>query len=194
MSSFVPTELYGGAITVELPAAFADVSTIRQVPDNQEVYLERDGFTSVIFDIMERVEQSQAANDEEALKFHYSDMVGDSNDATHFWHSNTASLSRLPNIPAYTLVATQHPTPDASSRKPQPDFTAIVLILVRLAQQKTDIVITVNVPHVPGEYPKEEVDFSKAKQGPLMDAAAAIKQQILQTFDVKDWSLFVNDE
>ncbi|KAK8175181.1 ran-interacting Mog1 protein [Phyllosticta citrichinensis] len=188
MSSFVPTELYGGAITVELPAAFADVSTIRQVPDNQEVYLERDGFTSVIFDIMERVEQSQAANDEEALKFHYSDMVGDSNDATHFWHSNTA------NIPAYTLVATQHPTPDASSRKPQPDFTAIVLILVRLAQQKTDIVITVNVPHVPGEYPKEEVDFSKAKQGPLMDAAAAIKQQILQTFDVKDWSLFVNDE
>ncbi|KAK7521572.1 Mog1/PsbP/DUF1795, alpha/beta/alpha sandwich [Phyllosticta citriasiana] len=194
MSSFISTELYGGAITVDLPATFADVSTIRQVPDNQEVYLEKDGFTSVIFDIMERVEQSQAANDEEALKFHYSDMVGDSNDATHFWHSNTASLSRLPNIPAYTFVATQHPTPDASSRKPQPDFTAIVLILVRLAQQKTDIVITVNVPHVPGEYPKEEVDFSKAKQGPLMDAAAAIKQLILQTFDIKDWNLFVNEE
>lgn len=71
-------------------------SSIRQVPDNQEVYLERDGFTSVIFDIMERVEQDQAANDEEALKFHYADMVGDSNDATQFWHSNVAVLSRMP--------------------------------------------------------------------------------------------------
>ncbi|KAK8218123.1 hypothetical protein IWZ01DRAFT_531880 [Phyllosticta capitalensis] len=194
MSSFIPTELYGGAITVELPSTYADVSSIRQVPDNQEVYLERDGFTSVIFDIMERVEQGEAANDEEALKFHYADMVGDSNDATQFWHSNVAVLSRMPNTPAYTLVATQHPAPDPSSRRPQPDFTAIVLILVRLAQQKTDIVITVNVPHVPGEYVKEDVDFSRAKQGPLMDAAAAIKQQILQTFEIKDWNLFVNEE
>jgi len=68
------------------------------------------------------------------------------------------------------------------------------MILVRLVEQKTDIVITVNVPHVPGEYRKEGIDLPAQKVGPLLDTATAIRQRILETFDVKDWSLFVNDE
>lgn len=98
------------------------------------------------------------------------------------------------NAPAYTIIATQHPAPQQENRRPQPDFTAILLVLVRLAEQKTDIVITINVPHVPGEYAKDEVDFAAARQGPLMDTAAAIRQQILQTFEIKDFGLFGTEE
>ncbi|EKG10665.1 Ran-interacting Mog1 protein [Macrophomina phaseolina MS6] len=194
MATFVPIQLFGGAITVELPAGFADVSTFRQVPDTQEVYLDKDGFTSIIFDLAERLDESQAQNDHEALKYHFQDIVGDTNDATQFWQSNAATLARMPNTPAYTLIATQHPTAEPENRKPQPDFTALLLVLVRLAEQKTDIVITVNVPHVPGEYAKEEVDFAAAKQGPLMTAAACIRQKILETFQIKDYGLFVTEE
>ncbi|OJD38093.1 ran-interacting mog1 protein [Diplodia corticola] len=193
MAGFVPAQLYGGAITVELPSVFGDVSLIREVPDTQEVWLDRDGFTSVIFDLTERVDESQASSDEEALKYHLQDMVDDSNDATHCWQTSAAVLARMPNVPAYALVATQHPAAGPGGRKPQADFTALLLVLIRLVEQKTDIIITVNVPHVPGEYPKEEVDFAAAKQGPLVDAAATIKQRILETFEIKDFGLFVSE-
>ena len=48
-------------------------STIRQVPDHQEVYLKKTGFTSLIFDLGERV--SHTATDEEALRYHFDDVV-----------------------------------------------------------------------------------------------------------------------
>ncbi|KAL1642794.1 hypothetical protein SLS58_005299 [Diplodia intermedia] len=200
MAGFVRAQLYGGAITVELPSVFGDVrvetdsaSLIREVPDTQEVWLDRDGFTSIIFDLTERVDESQASSDEEALKYHFQDMVGDSNDATQCWQTNAAVLSRMPNVPAYALLATQHPAAAPEGRGPQADFTAILLVLVRLAETKTDILITVNVPHVPGEYSKEDVDFAAAKQGPLVDAATIIRQRILETFEIKDFGLFVTE-
>jgi hypothetical protein len=33
--------LFGGAITIELPAGFEDVSALRQVPDHQEVFMHK---------------------------------------------------------------------------------------------------------------------------------------------------------
>lgn len=105
------------------------------------------------------------------------------------------------STPAYVLFATQHPPAQAraqaraqaQARKPQPDFTGILMTVVRLVEQKTDIVVTVNVPHVPGEYRKEDVDLPAQKVGPLLDAATAMRQRILETFEIRDWSLFVND-
>lgn len=50
-------DLYGGAITVELPEPFVDVSTMREVPDNQEVFIFEgatvDTDESLIIDLIE---------------------------------------------------------------------------------------------------------------------------------------------
>ncbi|KIX06897.1 uncharacterized protein Z518_04873 [Rhinocladiella mackenziei CBS 650.93] len=59
-------ELYGGAMTVELPVEFIDSrhlantlnSNIRQIPDHQEVFLSPTTLTSVIFEINAYVESS----------------------------------------------------------------------------------------------------------------------------------------
>lgn len=69
-------------------------SDIRQVPDNQEVFLDKDGFTSVVFDILERVEKP----DIDALKYHLQDIVDDDADKTQTWSSNTAMMARLPYV------------------------------------------------------------------------------------------------
>ncbi|KAK5937603.1 hypothetical protein PMZ80_010223 [Knufia obscura] len=45
--------LYGGAITVSLPADSIDGSDLRQIPDHQEVFLRQDTLTSIIFEINE---------------------------------------------------------------------------------------------------------------------------------------------
>jgi Ran-interacting Mog1 protein len=55
MSSFSTRALYGGAITTLLPTTLVDSSTLRQVPDHQEVYLSPQSFTSVVFEINEFV-------------------------------------------------------------------------------------------------------------------------------------------
>lgn len=53
--------------------------------------------------------------------------------------------------------------------------------------------ITVNVPHAPSEYPREEVDPAAGKQGRLLEAAQQYRDRILQTFEIRDWDLFVQE-
>lgn len=89
------------------------------------------------------------------------------------------------------MIATQTPQPSAeSARKQSPDFTAIVLNLVRLEKESTDIVITINVPHIKGEYTEAEVDLELGKQGKLIGDAVEISTKIWETFKIKDWTLF----
>lgn len=112
---FKPVELFGGALAVELPPTFADVrqvshiprpadltnqshSTIREIPDHQEVYLDSHGYTNVIFEILERVGADIAPTDEDALKYHLHDIVSTETDETKFWGGGTASFTKLPYI------------------------------------------------------------------------------------------------
>ncbi|KXJ90637.1 ran-interacting Mog1 protein [Microdochium bolleyi] len=194
-ATYRSTPLYGGALICELPTHFADVSTIRQVPDNQEVYIDKDGFTSIVFDITERVggPGSTPEIDGEALTTHLEDVVGDESDRTKVWNSATTHFSRVDEtIPAYTLIATQAPRPGGAggASASSPDFTAIILTLLRLEREKTDILITINVPHIKGEYDEDEVDLELGKQGKLIGDAVDYAAKIWESFKVKDWTLF----
>jgi len=122
---------------------------------------------------------------------HLEDIVDSETDTVKVWTSSNTVFSRLPEgIPAYTLIATQTPPPDPNSRTPAPDFTAIVLNLIRLEKESTDILITINVPHIRGEYSEDEVDLQLGKQGKLISDAVDISAKIWETFKVKDWGLF----
>lgn len=92
MTDFTPVDLFGGALNAALPSTFADVSDIRQVPDHQEVWLDKDGFTSIIFEILERVEMS----DPEALKYHLQDLVEEDAGETRVWTSGEVYFRMLP--------------------------------------------------------------------------------------------------
>ena len=172
-------------------------SNIRQVPDNQEVYLDINGCTSVIFDITERVAVPEASTDAEALKYHYRDIVdaqyGGDDEETKFWHSATVQLTKMPDVPCYYMFASQHPRGAQQLPPRAPNFTGIVLILVRLVDKKTDVLILINVPHIEGEYSKDDIDLPAQKIGPLLEKAESFKRKILETFEVKDWNLFVEE-
>ncbi|KAI1371908.1 Mog1p/PsbP-like protein [Hypoxylon crocopeplum] len=199
MASYKSTPLFGGALVCDLPANFADVSTIRQVPDNQEVYIDKDGFTSIIFDINERVggPGSSAEIDGRALTTHLQELVGDDIEGVKVWNTTPTLFTRLDeDVPAYTLIATHTPPADLGKAKGEEkgghstDFTAIILTLVRLEREKTDLLITTNVPHIRGEYDEEEVDLQLGKQGKLIGDAVDYASKIWETFKVKDWNLF----
>jgi len=69
-------------------------SNIRQVPDNQEVYLDTEGFTSVVFDILERVDDP--TDDVEALNYHLHDLVEEDAGETEVWTTKQAVFAKLP--------------------------------------------------------------------------------------------------
>ncbi|KAF3801073.1 Nuclear import protein mog1 [Colletotrichum gloeosporioides] len=211
MTRYKSTPLYGGALVCDLPEKFADVSKLREVPDNQEVWIDQDGFTSIIFDITERVGPAGSSPeiDGRAMTTHLEELVGEDIDTVKVWNTTETSFSRLrwvaifarltysltrryplssTEVPAYTLIATQ--TPKSKSGSAAPDFTAIILTLLRLEKESTDILITINVPHIKGEYDEEDVDLELGKQGKLIGDAVEYAARIWETFKVKDWTLF----
>lgn len=64
------------------------------------------------------------------------------------------------------------------------------MTLLRLEREKTDILITINVPHIKGEYDEDEVDLELGKQGKLIGDAVDYASKIWESFKVKDWTLF----
>jgi hypothetical protein len=65
-----------------------------------------------------------------------------------------------------------------------------VLNLIRLEKESTDIIITINVPHIKGEYSEEEVNLQLGKQGKLISDAVEYAAKIWETFKIKDWGVF----
>ena len=65
--------------------------------------------------------------------------------------------------------------------------------MIRLERQRTDIIVAVNVPHIAGQYAPAEVDPEKGKHGVLLEHAIQYRQKIMETLDVKDWELFVQE-
>ena len=96
------------------------------------------------------------------------------------------------------MIATQTPKSSKSGRQEDqdaaraagPDFTALILTLIRLEKESTDILVTINVPHIKGEYDEDDVDLELGKQGKLIGNAVEYASRIWESFKVKDWGLF----
>ncbi|KAL9028612.1 MAG: hypothetical protein Q9196_003042, partial [Gyalolechia fulgens] len=65
-----------------------------------------------------------------------------------------------------------------------------------LVPQSTDIVVTINIPHIPGQQEPSDgaVDFEEGKFGSLVDEGVRIRDEVWRTLQVKDWGLFGDGE
>ncbi|KAL9136418.1 MAG: hypothetical protein Q9175_002377 [Cornicularia normoerica] len=186
------TELFGGAITAKIPSNFTDVSNLRQVPDSQEVYLDKNGFTSLTFDITERV--SHLLTDKEALEYHFADIVAEK-DTKNIW--SIVESAELPNFPPTTPILaltaiTKPPASTVAAKALTPDHTDIYFTLIRLVGQSTDIVITLNIPHLADETDGQIPNDTEAevKQREVEQDVEIMYHQIVRSFAIKDWGLF----
>lgn len=137
-------ELYGGAITVNLPANLIDASDMRQVPDAQEVFLDRNSDMSIIFEILDRVEPADL---DEAARFHFDSIAHDSSA-----QSSTVDDVRIPDEQRQAPPHTPKPIllegvqQVAKFNRTQLDNVKIFLALYRLTELPHDIVFVLNVP------------------------------------------------
>ena len=119
-------------------------------------------------------------------------------DHTKIWTSHGGSTETFPQLPPRTpacyLLATAPPGEKQRGRANEAEFVAILLTLARLVDRGTDLLITVNVPHVVAQgYLREEVELGEGKLGPLLERADRIRERVVKSFEVKDWGLFVEE-
>jgi hypothetical protein len=84
-----------------------------------------------------------------------------------------------------TFIQTPAPPAPGSTRK-LPEYVYIHLILLRLKEQGTDLLVNVNIPHYEGEYEKA----GEGQETRLMRESQAVKEKVLETLRVVEWGLF----
>jgi hypothetical protein len=141
-------QLFGGAITCEIPASYIDVSDFRKVPDNQECFADPDTDRSILIDILELCDGGPRE-----LFTHIAEM-NDANDPgmSTIVGVETLSSDVVPQqastaVPctAFGLVGTQNVSKFHESAEAR-NHVVIYLGDIRLPQFATDIVVTHNVP------------------------------------------------
>lgn len=104
-------DLFGGAIICALPVSFEDVSLLRQVPDHQEVFVDKDTELSLIVELLSYDEN---VSDEKAAA-HYFEDLSQCNEAQEsrvestdvIAMSDTFMPNILPKYPKCALVGKQ---------------------------------------------------------------------------------------
>lgn len=185
-SEYSKRSLFGGAITLVLPNSFEDVSVIRQVPDHQEVYVDKLSDMSMIVEIFSYDET--IPNERAAL--HYFDDLAQCNlaqDIKIHSHEIISDPAFVPCIrqtfPKCAVIGSQAISKFAREQEgantAPPDIVQIWLVLLRLASVGTDLLITLNSPNT---------------KTAGMEAATIPPEQVmkraLNSFTIINWALF----
>ncbi|KAI8376984.1 hypothetical protein BD560DRAFT_391333 [Blakeslea trispora] len=182
--------LFGGAIVSPVPDSFVDASQFRQIPDNQEVFVDMNTQQSLIFELLEQVE----AKGTDIAKFHFQQLADD-NEASDAAVSFAAQLDPkevCPLLPPstteiYILQGTQKVS--KFNEKQADNTVEIIMTIVRLVQVETDFVLSVNAPIQLASTSSEQ----EYAEGTSPISIEMVKQEVLTALkglQVKDWSLF----
>ncbi|KAF9209982.1 hypothetical protein BGZ59_009861 [Podila verticillata] len=195
----IEQELYGGAITMNLPRKFGNISHVREVPDHQEVFVNVDEDQSVIVEILELAAE---ATDDSCAAFHYQQLAEDNDAEESSTIQNVSILSNaeLPSWPTeakiYLLLGQQRVAKfnerqrqlESASAEDTRNLVQIMMVVVRLPRQETDIVISYNVPlQIAAASSSREV----AHEGDIQEAEVWFRN-LIGSFKVRDWGLFGN--
>ncbi|SGZ58322.1 CIC11C00000002461 [Sungouiella intermedia] len=182
------TQLYGGAITANLPQGAIDVSDFRQIPDTQEVFLleKPNGLDqSIIFDLLERVDASSLP---EVIAVHLDDILEGA-------ATNIAPLESMEHPVLRCEMHTFLVKPLPSKQETEHVKLFMFLFLIRLEKVATDFLVTMNVPlETNGEvtqelFQKEVSSVMNQDQSIISECYKQVKESAI-SLDVKDWKLF----
>jgi hypothetical protein len=87
---------------------------------------------------------------------------------------------------ALTFIQTSAPLPAHQAHRKTPEFVYIHLLLLRLKEHGTDIMVTINIPHYAGEYEKA----GPGEETRLMKDSWPMREKVLESLRVVEWGLF----
>lgn len=169
-------QLFGGAITTELPSSFEDVCNFRQVPDNQEVYVDRN--TDMSF-IVELLTYEAEVSDAQAANYYFSDLASCNEAAeTLVDYQGMITDSRvMPKVrasfPKCCLRGRQSVSKFRARSDTPLDMVQIFLLVLRLPSVGTDVLLTLNAPYAqvsPGQVAERDKEV-EGRRGFLSEEA-----------------------
>ncbi|KAL7543075.1 hypothetical protein ACHAXR_012396 [Thalassiosira sp. AJA248-18] len=191
-------DLFGGAIATSVPSTWRDVSQVRQVPDNQEVFqdcIEASGAVLVV----EILECQKNVENSDACAFFLKDLA-DANEAfleDQCIHSGqVVDLDQddkkkeklFPNfsLPASLHTSQLHACIARGSQKvaqgkgstSNAHWIDVEICALRLKSVETDLLLTLSIPRKANKIEGMEAEHSDVFKG------------ILSSFNINDWSLF----
>ncbi|KAG9302234.1 hypothetical protein G9A89_008724 [Geosiphon pyriformis] len=184
------TQLFGGACLANIPPHFMDVSDIREIPDNQEVFADPNTDQSIIVEILELV--AEASDPASIVSFHFSSVAFDNDAENHstLQQSGLLNPNDFPNLPSDTsmfFASGQQLVAKFNERDPNArNLVNIFLAVIRLPQHSTDIVITYNIPILIGSTSSSRLT---AREGNVHVGFEEFKA-FLKSFRIVDWGLF----
>ncbi|KAM6921952.1 ran guanine nucleotide release factor [Xenentodon cancila] len=139
--------LFGGALSAVVPHNATDISELREVPDNQEVFAHAHTDQSFIVELVEY--QGQVA-DHDAGRYHFEDIAG-SNNAADPGASEVTGVVALPKPElslsecscAWICTGTQCVS---KFNEEAMNTVSVHLAVLRLPQFSTDVLVTFNDP------------------------------------------------
>jgi hypothetical protein len=173
---FTRRDLFGGAITCEIPTAWRDVSDVRQVPDHQECFQEMDGAV-VVIEILER----QGVSDAEAASYFFRDLAEANGSKVNDFQTMPITGVQMEHAVLCRGVGNQRVAMErdydmAGNRRTNQEVRSarVELCLFRLARVSTDLLVTISEPITNPNEPEGVQAF----------------QRIVSTLTVRDWGLF----
>jgi len=181
--------LFGGAVRCFIPARFDDVSKVREVPDNQEVFADASTEQSIIIELLES--DPQIANSE-LVKYHFTELASTNNSAQNqIVHIETLDQSNLPHFGQDVIKYSLYGTQQVSKYKEQALNTVnVYMCVIRIPQVTTDILITLNDGVVVNP-DSSSVQFIVPDTKPNAEQTMALFKEILRSFRILDYGLFV---
>ncbi|KAI8500194.1 PREDICTED: ran guanine nucleotide release factor-like [Branchiostoma belcheri] len=180
--------LYGGAMCAFLPPDAKDVSLLRDIPDNQEVFSHACTDQSFIIEIVE----FQQVPDQQAAKYHFEDIAS-SNEAVGPDHCQVECVEQIPldqtgmhQCSTAWLLSGKQQVAKFNEGVEARNCVNIYLALFRLPQHGTDILVTFNDPTQISPL------SSSAQQQSGVDSDWTLDQfkAVLQTLRIVDEGLF----
>ncbi|KAG5450387.1 Ran guanine nucleotide release factor [Clonorchis sinensis] len=142
--------LYDGAFTLVLPSHVIDASDLRQIPDNQEVFLHPSTNQSVVVDILEQIDTQDP---KEAARLHFQE-VGHTNDASQIVIETVEELSPPYRDPHCTsMVYLTGLQKVAKFNETAEHLVRIYQALYRYSNDSADVLVSVNSP-LEDDYPR----------------------------------------
>eukprot|EP01118_Nematostelium_gracile_P006041 TRINITY_DN1931_c0_g1_i1.p1 TRINITY_DN1931_c0_g1~~TRINITY_DN1931_c0_g1_i1.p1 ORF type:complete len:182 (+),score=41.01 TRINITY_DN1931_c0_g1_i1:43-588(+) len=176
-------QLFGGAITCDMPQRFLDISEVREIPDNQEGFCDVHTDQSIIIELLSR----SNVNDQDSAKFHF-DSLAEDNQAvgSQITHTEVLTDDDIPHLRGNYVVLCIGKQQVSKFHETSTNTVNITMCLIRLLQQQTDIVINFNEPIAIS--PQSSSHNATPSSDPN-DNLTMFKQMI-KSFRIVDYSLF----
>ncbi|RLN54374.1 hypothetical protein BBJ28_00009724 [Nothophytophthora sp. Chile5] len=182
--------LFGGALSCEIPEGFADVSSFRQVPDNQEVFANAATDQCVIVELLQF---ESSVSDAASAQYFFNEIAqanGCGPDEVTVLLSEQVDAKNAPVISgthSATVIVGDQRVAKFKEGDDAKNVVRVYLGNIRLPGVTTDVVLSVSAPMRinPASSSRDAFQFENSSE-----VAAAIFMQAFKSFAIQDWSLF----